>query len=79
MSVTGGYVYRGTEIPNLNGAYVFADYCEGRLRAFVQGGGRATGHRFLGPKVASLSSFGQDARELYAMTLAGGVYRIDRA
>ena len=32
-SVIGGYVYRGTEIPELEGLYVFTDYCNGRLRA----------------------------------------------
>jgi glucose/arabinose dehydrogenase len=79
-SITGGYVYRGTKIHNLKGAYVFADFCEGELRAFVQSGGRATGHRFLGPKLGQLSSFGQSkGGELYALTLAGGLYRLERA
>ena len=31
-----GYVYRGSKIHDLDGAYVFADFCEGLLRAFVQ-------------------------------------------
>jgi glucose/arabinose dehydrogenase len=79
-SITGGYVYRGTKVHDLIGAYVFADFCEGLLRAFVQKGGEATGHRFLGPKLGQLSSFGQSkSGELYAMTLAGGLYRLDRA
>ncbi|ELR57803.1 HHIP-like protein 1, partial [Bos mutus] len=30
-SVTGGYVYRGCEYPNLNGLYVFGDFMSGRL------------------------------------------------
>jgi glucose/arabinose dehydrogenase len=79
-SVTGGYVYRGSHISNLRGAYVFGDHCAGRLRAFIQDGGKAINHRFLGPRVESLSSFGQDASgELYALSLSGGVYRIDPA
>jgi glucose/arabinose dehydrogenase len=79
-SITGGYVYRGSKIHDLTGAYVFADFCEGELRAFVQDGGRATGHRFLGPKLGQLSSFGQSkGGELYALTLAGGLYRLERA
>ena len=79
-SVTGGYVYRGSKIPALRGAYVFADYCAGRLRGFVNSGGRALGHRFLGPQVGSLSSFGQDRDgELYVLSLDGGFYRIDPA
>jgi glucose/arabinose dehydrogenase len=76
-SVTGGYVYRGSDIPALRGAYVFADFCAGRLRAFVNEGGRAQGHRFLGPNIGSLASFGEDRDgELYVLSLGGGFYRI---
>ncbi|XP_072318535.1 HHIP-like protein 1 [Eucyclogobius newberryi] len=30
-SVTGGYIYRGCEMPNLNGLYIFGDFMSGRL------------------------------------------------
>jgi glucose/arabinose dehydrogenase len=74
-AVTGGYVYRGTEIPDLVGAYVFGDFCHGRLEAFVLRNGRAVGHRELGPVVSNLASFGEDADgELYAVSLTGPVY-----
>ena len=76
-SVTGGYVYRGTAIPELVGAYVFGDYCQGRLEAFVLRGDRATGHRFLGPAVDGLASFGEDAEgELYVCALSGEVFKL---
>ena len=76
-TVAGGYVYRGESIPGLNGAYVFADYCLGRIEALRLRNGRVIGHRALGPVVPGLSSFGEDARgELYAMSLGGGVYRL---
>jgi glucose/arabinose dehydrogenase len=79
-SVTGGYVYRGGKIDNLYGAYLFADFCAGRLRGFVFKDGRAQGHRFLGPEVQQFASFGQDSSgELYVMSLGGGFYRIDPA
>ena len=79
-AVTGGYVYRGSKIPNLQGAYVFADFCDGRLRAFVENGGAAQNHRFLGPQVSELASFGQAANgDLYILSRSGGIYRIDPA
>jgi glucose/arabinose dehydrogenase len=76
-SVTGGYVYRGSEIPDLVGAYVFGDYCGGALEAFVPRGDRATAHRLLGPRVDALATFGEDAAgELYVCSLAGKVFRL---
>ncbi|HVF15140.1 MAG TPA: PQQ-dependent sugar dehydrogenase [Acidimicrobiales bacterium] len=79
-SVTGGYVYRGAAIPGLTGAYVFGDYCRGELLAVRQSGGRVVEEVDLGLTVDGLSSFGQDsAGELYALSLAGPVFRIDRA
>ena len=32
-SVTGGYVYRGDNIPNLKGSYVYGDFATGRVWA----------------------------------------------
>jgi hypothetical protein len=76
-AVTGGYVYRGEEIPDLVGAYVFGDFCNGRLEAFAVRNGRAVQHRELGPVVENLASFGEDAGgELYALSLSGNVYRL---
>lgn len=79
-SVTGGYVYRGSRIPELRGAYVFADFCDGRIRALTQEDGELVDHRFLGPRIGNLASFGEDAGgELYALSLEGGVFRIEPA
>ena len=76
-AVTGGYVYRGSDIPDLVGAYVFGDYCLGALQAFVFADGRVRGHRELGPRVEHPASFGEDADgELYVLSRSGPVYRI---
>ena len=76
-TVVGGYVYRGESIPDLVGAYLFADLCIGALEAIRMQDGRVIDHRVLGPIVPNVSSFGEDARgELYAMSLGGGVYRL---
>ncbi len=42
-AITGGYVYRGANFPELNGAYIFSDYCSGELWAFDADAALATG------------------------------------
>ena len=75
--VTGGYVYRGRSIPALAGAYVFGDFCDGRLEAIRVTDGHVVDHAFLGPVVNALSSFGEDASgEQYALSLSGGLYML---
>ena len=76
-TVTGGYVYRGRDIPVLVGAYVFADFCLGQLEALRLGDGHMVQVVQLGPVVENLASFGEDAAgELYALSLSGPVYRL---
>ncbi|KAG7511411.1 HHIP 2 [Solea senegalensis] len=41
-SVTGGFVYRGCESPNLNGLYIFGDFMSGRIFALEED--KTTGH-----------------------------------
>jgi glucose/arabinose dehydrogenase len=79
-SVTGGYVYRGARIPDLRGAYVFADYCEGALRALRQEGGQVAFERFLDVGAANVAAFGEDSQgELYVLSQGDGLLRIDPA
>jgi len=78
--VTGGYVYRGTKIPDLQGAYVFTDYCESTLRAITQQGGKLAAQRELGTKGNQVTAFGQDQDgELYVLSQGDGLQRIDPA
>ena len=79
-SIIGGYVYRGTRLPELAGHYVYADLCRRWIRAFRLEGGVAVEHREwdLG-NIGSVLSFGEDgAGELYIAT-ATQVYRLVRA
>jgi glucose/arabinose dehydrogenase len=78
--VTGGYVYRGSRISGLGGAYIFGDYCVGQIRALRQSGGQVVDERVFTASVRLITAFGQDASgELYVLSLDGGVYRIDAA
>ncbi len=79
-AITGGYVYRGSAIPGLAGAYLYSDFCGGDIRAFRLEAGKPRGETSLGIRSDSLASFGQDrAGELYVLCLCGDVFRIDPA
>lgn len=71
-AVTGGYVYRGTRVPNLEGTYIFADYCSGEIMAWQEGQIRtllASGLR--------ISALGEDeAGELYVVDHGGSIQQI---
>jgi glucose/arabinose dehydrogenase len=76
-SITGGYVIRDPALRGLLGRYLYADFCEGRLRTLVPHLNGAGDDRPLGPRVASPSSFGEDGRHrLYVTSLEGPVYRL---
>ncbi|HEV8177245.1 MAG TPA: PQQ-dependent sugar dehydrogenase, partial [Gemmatimonadales bacterium] len=78
-SVTGGYVYRGSSIPSLQGHYFYADFCQGWVRSFQYAGGTVTDQASwptLSPS-GSILSFGEDsAGELYVVQASGGVFKI---
>lgn len=72
-SVTGGYVYRGTEIPALNGVYVYSDYCNGNTMGLLQNESGEWQAQVLVQFSARVSAFGQDAAgELYVLDHSGG-------
>ena len=83
-SVTGGYVYRGTAIPSLDGTYFFGDFCTGRIWSFKWNGTTMTEFQErtseLVPNIGSInsiSSFGEDAAgELYIVDLDGEIFKI---
>ncbi len=78
-SVIGGFVYRGTKIPALDGTYFFSDNCDGTIRLLEPDG---DGVRAVdsGLEAAAVSSFGQaNNGTLYVVSLTDGVFRIDPA
>ena len=79
-SITGGYVYRGTQLSGLTGHYFYSDFCSGWVRSFRMENGVAVDERdytALFGTINSVASFGEDARgELYIVSLDGTVYRM---
>jgi len=81
-SVTGGFVYRGKNLPDLRGTYFYGDYCGGwvrslRLDAQGKAAEQTTWSTF--PPEDSPVSFGEDAQgEVYLVMSSGKFYRIDR-
>jgi len=78
-SITGGYVYRGAAIPDLQGHYFYSDFCQGWVRSFRLQDGQAA-DQLQWPTLApggAVTSFGVDAAgELYIMNSGGQVFRI---
>ena len=76
-AVMGGYVYRGTAIPSLAGAYVFGDYISGTMWELVEApAGTWTRTQLLSTGL-NMSSFGQDAAgELYVVDYGGNVLKL---
>ena len=77
-SVTGGFVYRGSALPQLTGHYFYSDYCDGWLRSFRFSNGSIQDEtEWDVGAVGQVLSFGQDRDgELYVLAAAGRVYRI---
>lgn len=82
-SITGGHVYRGENIPELQGHYVFGDFCTSALWGFASSQAQGALGRFdLGVALPenTLVSFFEDADgELYVLGFDGVVYRLDPA
>jgi len=77
-SVTGGYVYRGKDVPAFVGTYIFGDLCTGGVFAVRPGPDQRPTRVELGFQPIKISSFGEDqAGELYICDMQGGiVYRV---
>jgi glucose/arabinose dehydrogenase len=73
-SISGGAVYRGTAIPELAPAYVYSDYCAGRVWAFDLASGRNV-ELVNGLDQVSAVRAGPDG-ELYVLERSGGVNRL---
>ena len=74
-AVTGGYVYRGSQVPSLRGTYLFADFCSGEVFGF-----RENKQEILLDTDLQISSFGEDEEgEVYVLGHRGSIHRIVEA
>ncbi|WP_082591481.1 sorbosone dehydrogenase family protein [Duganella sp. Root198D2] len=79
-SITGGFVYRGTALPELAGRYLYSDYCKGFLKSFLYTNGAVSDSKdWAVGDIGQVPGFGQDAAgELYITSANGKVYQIIR-
>ncbi|MCF6254721.1 MAG: PQQ-dependent sugar dehydrogenase [Gammaproteobacteria bacterium] len=78
-SITGGMVYRGSDIPDLCGVYLYGDYVANYVRGLRYDGiDSYSEERSFSPTVNNLSSFGYDeSYEVYALNRGSGrLYKI---
>jgi len=76
-SITGGFVYRGSAIPSLQGTYLYSDYCSGTLwGAREDGNGGYQSFQILSTGL-NVSSFGEgNDGEIYIIHIEGGFYKL---
>lgn len=76
-SVTGGYVYRGEELPEWFGVYVFADFCTGKVWGLLPGDEGNWISSELFSTGVNISSFGEDVfGEIYMISHNGTLYQL---
>ncbi len=79
-SVTGGFRYRGSEIPGLYGVYLYGDYCTGRIWEAVQNGGGEWTSTEIQDTSYLISGWGEDnAGEMYLANHGGSVLKVTQA
>ena len=81
VSITGGYLYRGSEIPEIAGTYFYSDWAVGWIRGLKYVDGEVTENKDwtedLGGEIGQISSYGLDGHgELYILSFdKGAVYK----
>lgn len=75
-SIQGGYVYRGSDVLSLQGAYLFADYCSGTVWALTGDSEQGYASSVLFTAPGNPTSFGEDHDgEVYITSYDGHIYR----
>ena len=76
-AIIGGFVYRGTRLPELAGSYLYGDHCTGYLWALRAEAGQVLENRRVASTGLNLTSIapGPDG-EVWLSALTGGLYRL---
>ena len=78
-AIIGGYIYRGSTLPSLAGAYVYGDYGSGRIWV-LRYDGTTVVNMLLADTGLNIASFGLDQQsELYFTAYNGKIYRLTSA
>jgi len=76
-SVTGGYTYRGAQLPDWQGVYLYGDYCSGTVWGAIPGTDGEWQTVQLFKIQAAIASFGEDENgELYLLDLSGKIFKL---
>jgi glucose/arabinose dehydrogenase len=77
-SVTGGYVCRDKNLPDLIGKYVYGDFVSGNIWALSYNGKKAVSNDLIANLSGGLSSFGEDSKHsLFVLAYGTGkVYKV---
>lgn len=85
-AVTGGYVYRGGALPEIDGAYFYADFCTALVRSFRWKGGTEITDAWdwrkaidVRDRLSLVASWAEDpAGELYLVSMDGTIWKLAR-
>ncbi len=77
-SLTGGVVYRGRQLPELRGAYLYGDWSTGKIWGVRHDQGKVIWHKLLAETTLQITGFGTDSKgELLIADHGGGIYRLE--
>ena len=77
QSITGGLVYRGNELPDLKGGYLYGDYVSGLLWGLRHDGADVTWNPVIAETGIPIITFGQStAGEALVVSYSGEIYKL---
>jgi uncharacterized repeat protein (TIGR03806 family) len=79
-SITGGFVYRGSRLPELQGHYIYGDYETGKFFGFRYEGKKMLKPELLADSTVHIVGFGEDDDgELVVLDYSGLLYQLTKA